>query len=156
MRSVCLYIPTGSFTNSQPVSCPITHYYFKDTTGANLLSHSSVTWTNTMTVGDMKFTINDGSSFTLNVRLYAYTMFQNAHSSFMIRVCGEENPYVVNSAYKLFVYGRDTSSRYEYLAESTFSQYFAISNMGQCTIDHYEILSSVNPDVLYNSNWASM
>jgi hypothetical protein len=154
---VCVYINTGTFTNSQPVSCPITHYYMKDTSD-NLLSHARVTWTNTLVVNDMKFTINDAVPFTLNVRLHAYTMFKNAHSSFLIRVCGEETPYVVNSAYKLFVYGRETSSssRYEQLPESTFSQYFGVQNAGQCSIDHYELLSSTNPDVLWNGSGVSI
>jgi hypothetical protein len=58
----------------------------------------------------MKFTINDGASFTLNVRLYAHTMFKNAYSSFMIRVCGEETPSAINPAYKLFVYGHETGN----------------------------------------------
>ena len=121
-----------------------------------MLSHPQVTWTNTLTVSDMKFTVNDGTSFTLNVRLHAYTMFKNAYSSFMIRVCGEETPYVINSAYKLFVYGRDTSNRYEYLEEATFSQYFGVTNMGACTIDHYELLSSVSPDVVANPSGFSI
>jgi len=91
------------------------------------------------------------------IRVKANTAHSTNYFRMKVRVCGEEVIHLYNSAKKTYIYGiesESSSSRYLTFSQSTFRSWFYISpsNSDVCAIDHFEILSSVDPVTAWNTS----
>jgi hypothetical protein len=107
--------------------------------------------TNPTTAATTRIIISNDASYTITVKVRAFTEEKNAEFTWNIRVCGEETLALVNSAERFYVFGHETgstsgmadSTRYHSIPQSEFFAWFTLSPTNDpCFIKEFQIMQS--------------
>ena len=91
------------FISSDPPNCPLIRYELQGTNGAVLI-HPQVTLTFPNTASDTRLLILYDASYTVTIRVHAWTEEKDNYFSWNIRVCGEEALSLVSPPIKFFIF----------------------------------------------------
>jgi len=115
------------FSNNYPSNCPIIQVELLNS-GGGTLSTDRLSLVNPTTPTTSKINIKTDQTFTLSIRIKAYTMSKNNYLSLNIRVCGAETLSLVQASARTYIEGivlgtpstMTDAQRYILIPQSTF------------------------------------
>jgi hypothetical protein len=100
----------SKFVSSEPVHCPIVSFNLLDDANQPMASHPYVRMTFPTQTASTKLHVNLTTAFTTYIRVRGNTAHAQNYFRMKVRVCGEENVNLYNSAKKTYIYGIESSS----------------------------------------------